>query len=550
MRITHHSQWMLLITAFAGLIFHIVSGTTIDFDSLCSGDSVNFCVLTNLTASYDDPLVISNTTTILKLRELTIRMSAVGRIPTQLLKQSPELESITIYNCALNRITSNDFENTARVRKLVIQMNRLFDVPQQAFAAMNATLEELYLGYNTIHIVNRKAFTALANLQYLDLQHNNIWSLYAGIFDDLVNLKHIDLSHNKIDKIDAETFAKNNKLATILLQGNLFSVFEPNSLEHLTHLHYLDLSNTVLEEIRVQSVDLMFVQSSGLKRCTISGGIIQLNASNNALEAVNLVDKYLVRHIDLHDNQLKTLDDFVGMVNLQTLDVSYNQLVSLRTSQSPTCLPLPSLIQLNAAHNHLVNITLDDLLQLPKLTTLDLSFNKLMHLGAEIFEPLISLEKLYIEGNRLHQFDFVELKRNNEFLHEIGLYLNPWDSQKLQSMLTFLQEHDVVLPNRVDPMKTSDTTIRDADVTKFITPAKMTELHQLTGVTGIHPYWTMRDILSLITLLIVLFILLLQFFRILQEEQCFQRRRNRGHGESEPLRSGHHQRLVEDNSPV
>lgn len=515
------------------VLVNIVAGTYIDLPQSCPPHS-NSCLLTNITDSHEDSLKVSPSQ-VPELLELVVRDSAIRRIPKALLELAPNLQRLVLHNCGVNSLSDKDFEKCGPLKVLVIQENCIFTVSEKVFQALRNTLEELYLRHNVLHILHRRAFYGLEKLKYLDVPYNGITSLSAGIFDELINLEHVDLSHNQIEMIDANTFAKNLKLTTIMLGDNKFSVFEPNALRHLSHLRLLDLSNTVLEELRLQSVDYLQVSGSGLKHLTIDGGVTKLIAANNSLSGFNISEKLQVQEVQLQANSLTSLDDLQGMLNLRKLDVSHNRLTHLRTtSEEPLYINLPNLEYLNLASNHLRNISSEDFLLMTKLTTLDLAHNHLFQLPSSILEPLKNLQKLHVEGNHLVEFDGVKLKRKFKNLHEITLEQNDWDEQYELKLTSQLEEQAIIVRQRI-----ADTDM-DSEISTNLTSQldrswDHHEMQRLVGLTGIHPYWTMRDILALITLLIVLLILLLQFFRILQEEQCCRRNRNVDYESAQPL---------------
>ncbi|XP_017461204.1 PREDICTED: leucine-rich repeats and immunoglobulin-like domains protein sma-10 [Rhagoletis zephyria] len=534
--------FFVLLAAQCGL-WSTTESLQLNLTESCANTQIVYCTLSNITATLSDPLTVVNATAP-QLYELVLRDSLISRIPTALIALAPALRSLFMHNCGLNRITTFDFPTNHSLRTLVLQKNRFFDVPENAFVAIYE-LEQLQLARNMIHMVHQNAFNGLEKLRYLDLQQNDIRELPKSLFDDLVNLEHIDLSRNCIEKIDVTTFHRNLKLQTLLLGDNRFSLFEPNSLEHLPRLHLLDISNSLVNELRVQSVDTLLVQASTLQYIAIAGSAIKVHAGNNQLTSLNITDKLSVRELDLHGNRLESLEDLVGMLNLQRLDVSRNQLQSLRTSHSPLYLPLPNLVHLNLASNQLQNQTLESFLVLQKLTHLDLGFNHLLHLDQRLFEPLVNLEKFYIEGNRLHTFDYEQLVAKHEYLKEFGIFENEWDYRYMRTMLAYLKEHNIQIPVRftsnnnngnnnagnlfgstLNTLSSGDkvthhryastaSSIDDSDerLAEIAAPA-------IANITGINQYWTTRDVLTLIILLLVLLILFLQLFSVLREEEC------------------------------
>lgn len=521
---------------------------TLNLTESCVGNQLYFCTLSNLTSTLQDPLFVANATAP-ELSELVLRDSVVSRVPRSLLTEAPNLRSFFMHNCHLQRLSGFDFPTGHPLHTLVLQGNRISDVPEMVFVTLYA-LQELQLGRNMIHMVHKNAFEGLDRLRYLDLQQNDIRELPATLFDELVNLEHIDLSSNNIQRIDANTFGRNTKLQTVLLGDNSFITFEPNSLAHLPHLHLLDISNSNVKELHLQSVDTLLVQGGTLEELFISGSAIKVHAANNLLHSLQITDRISVRELDLHINRLESLDCIVGMLNLQRLDVSRNQLQTLRTSQSPLYLALPNLVHLSLSTNKLQNLTLESFLLLQKLTHLDLSFNNLLSLDQRLFEPLVNLEKFYIEGNRLHSFDYEKFVETHEYVKEFGMFENDWEYRYMRTMYAYLKEHNIQLPVRYTSNNNAnnlgnhfDTTLNslspadkaahhryastassvndfDSGDADLLTASSSSAAAAITDITGIHPYFTTRDVLTLTILLLVFLILLLQLFSIMREEEC------------------------------
>ncbi|XP_054728815.1 leucine-rich repeat-containing protein 15-like [Anastrepha obliqua] len=543
MRKSNFAIFFVLLAAHNSIGPPATQALQLNLTESCGNTQTFYCTLSNITATLTDPLIVANATAP-QLYELVLRDSVITRIPRPLFTNAPALRSFFMHNCGLLRLTAYDFPTGLPLRTLVLQQNRFFDVPEKSFIAIYG-LEELQLGRNMIHMVHKNAFASLERLRYLDLQQNGIRELPLSLFDDLVNLEHIDLSSNNIEKIDTATFAHNTKLQTLLLGDNRFSLFEPNALAHLPRLHLLDISYSLVDELRLQSVDTLLMQGSTLQRIAIAGSAVKVHAGNNQLTSLNIADKLSVRELDLHGNRLETLEDLVGMLNLQRLDVSRNQLQSLRTSHSPLYLPLPNLVHLNLASNQLQNLTLEHFLVLQKLTHLDLAFNHLLRLDQRLFEPLVNLEKLYIEGNRLHVFDYEKFVATHAYLKECGLLENEWEYRYKRTMLAYLKEHNIQVPVRFTSNNYNSNNMDnlfESTLNSLSAPDKAThhryastassvdddfeELHAdaaasaVAGISGIHPYWTTRDVLTVIILLLVFLVLLLQLFSFLREEEC------------------------------
>uniref|UniRef100_A0A0K8WBC5 Leucine-rich repeat-containing G-protein coupled receptor 4 n=2 Tax=Bactrocera latifrons TaxID=174628 RepID=A0A0K8WBC5_BACLA len=526
-------------------VFNTTKAFTLNLTESCDANQIYFCTLTNLSSTLRDPLLVANATAP-QLSELVLRDSIIPRIPRSLLDQAPTLHGFIMHNCELQRLTVFDFPTGHPLQTLVLQANRISDVPERVFVTLYA-LQELQLGRNMIHMVHKNAFAGLRRLRYLDLQQNDIHELPATMFDELVALEHIDLSSNNIQRIDVNTFARNMNLQTVLLGDNSFATFESNALAHLVHLHLLDISSSNVKVLRLQSVDTLLVQGGALEDIVISGSAVKVQAANNLLTKLEIGDKRSVRELDLHGNRLESLDSVMGMLNLQRLDVARNRLQTLSTSESPLYLALPNLVHLSLSTNQLKNLTLETFLLLQKLTHLDLSFNNLLNLDQRLFEPLVNLEKFYIEGNRLHSFDYEKFVESHEYVKEFGIFDNEWEYRYMRTMVDYLKEHNIQLPVRFSSNSNGnsvgnhiDTTLNSlsaadkaahhryastaSSLNDFDAPnADMTASSAaaaMSDISGIHPYLTTRDVLTLIILLLVFLILLLQLLSFLREEEC------------------------------
>ncbi|XP_029409238.2 platelet glycoprotein V [Bactrocera dorsalis] len=540
---TFHAYFFLLALCS---VCSTTKAFTLNLTESCDANQIYFCTLTNLSSTLRDPLLVANSTAP-QLSELVLRDSIIPRIPRSLLDQAPTLHGVIMHNCELQRLTVFDFPTGHPLQTLVLQANRISDVPERVFVTLYA-LQELQLGRNMIHMVHKNAFAGLRRLRYLDLQQNDIRELPASLFDELGMLEHIDLSSNNIQRIDVNTFARNMNLQTVLLGDNSFATFESDSLAHLVHLHLLDISSSNVKLLRLQSVDTLLVQGGALEDIVISGSAVKVHAANNLLTRLEIGDKRSVRELDLHGNRLESLDSVMGMMNLQRLDVARNQLQTLRTSESPLYLALPNLVHLSLSTNQLKNLTMETFLLLQKLTHLDLSFNNLLNLDQRLFEPLVNLEKFYIEGNRLHSFDYEKFVESHEYVKEFGIFDNEWEYRYMRTMVDYLKEHNIQLPvrftsnsngnsggNHIDTTLNSlsatdkaahhryastASSLNDFDTPDADMPAASSAAAAMTDISDIHPYLTTRDVLTLVILLLVFLILLLQLLSFLREEEC------------------------------
>ncbi|TNN80936.1 Leucine-rich repeat, immunoglobulin-like domain and transmembrane domain-containing protein 2 [Liparis tanakae] len=82
--------------------------------------------------------------------------------------------------------------------KIRIEKSHFTEIPRGAFSQMPA-LENLWLNFNDVTVINSKGLQGLGNLTELRLQGNKLRSLPWTAFEDTPALKILDLKHNQLD---------------------------------------------------------------------------------------------------------------------------------------------------------------------------------------------------------------------------------------------------------------------------------------------------------------------------------------------------------------
>lgn len=104
--------------------------------------------------------------------------------------------SLTCMEDSLFRTIPDDLpENLTKVR---IEKSHFTEVPRGAFSRAKA-LENLWLNFNDIALINSKGLEGLSNLTELRLQGNKLRSVPWTAFEDTPSLKILDLKHNQLD---------------------------------------------------------------------------------------------------------------------------------------------------------------------------------------------------------------------------------------------------------------------------------------------------------------------------------------------------------------
>ncbi|KAM8851680.1 leucine-rich repeat, immunoglobulin-like domain and transmembrane domain-containing protein 2 isoform 1-T1 [Synchiropus picturatus] len=145
--------------------------------------------------------------------------------------------------------------------KIRIEKSHFTEIPRGAFLKTPA-LENLWLNFNDITVVNSKGLEGLGNLTELRLQGNKLRSVPWTSFEDTPALKILDLKHNQLD------------------------VIPEHALKYLPGLTYLDLSFnqlTVISKEVFQNWPLyQKLQSAEERDATGSGSNVVLALHDNA----------------------------------------------------------------------------------------------------------------------------------------------------------------------------------------------------------------------------------------------------------------------------
>jgi len=518
----------------------------------------SFCILSDRLEAY-------SATPALGVRELHLTNCSRQSLTWRVLSLTPGLRTLVIRNCASYHISKESLRSVGNLTSLQMQRTSLGVLRDEIFATV-PRLEILELGQNIIHTVHIGAFKGLSRLRLLGLQGNGIQEILTGTFAPLVELVHLDLSSNQLTSLPKDIFVKNTKLQTLLLNGNLIKTLLPEVLSSLPNLRLLDLGRAGALEIltlNLHSIEHIILEGSSLASLVINGGFMRLHAANNELSQLHVGNKSSVIEMDLHDNLLKGNDTaslLRGMWNLERLDLSKNIIEALPIhgggsddSDFQELFLLPSLKYLNLAHNRLVSLPPGSPILSSRLNVLDLAHNLILNLEVEALRGLPVLEGLFVEGNRLSNFDYQLFHQQHEDLKELGLHDNAWAPGLYRKMFVYLSDRGVHLMagiQKSDPINSSAVDIDWPPTGGQVDAQKMDP----PGVSGIHPYWTLRDILAFVTLVVVMLILLMNLYHILEEEGCLRRfrrwRRSNvfGGGSSSTRSSG--RRLDEQDSEV
>ncbi|KPM12045.1 toll-like protein [Sarcoptes scabiei] len=329
------------------------------------------------------------------------------------------LQSLSIENCLLDRLSTDTFRGLTFLRNLTIKQT----VPIRKDSKENLTQNDRIDGESLV--IERLAFRHIESaIENLDLSQNNIKSLPNDLFCPFLNLQTLNLSNNALANltsfglIDPATgrLCLQELYDLDLSNNRLESVPETSGVAALKNLQNLNLSYNKIIEI----TELTF---SALRKLSI------LDLSNNNLRSLpnrTFRDSDELKELNLAKNNLIRIPSglFQGLSKLQVLNMADNQIVSgsiggetfadlirvivmnfsgnkLRQLSASAFQNQYSLQVLLLENNDLETIEEGTFATLYNLHTLKLSGNRFQHLPESIFTGLFVLNELHLSGNLL-----------------------------------------------------------------------------------------------------------------------------------------------------
>ncbi|KAK9303731.1 hypothetical protein QLX08_004617 [Tetragonisca angustula] len=309
-------------------------------------------------------------------------------------------KQLDLSNGGLSRIPDSAIAFPA-IEELLLGQNQL------ANANNNMTLLHrfpklhiLHLECNELRRIPRELLE-LTGLSYLNLSANKIEKIPADI-SQLINLKELILDRNGIKELPHELVQLNN-LRNISLAGNCLSSLQPffnmRALALTDVLTKTDHSKSCKDDKNNQNLYKVNLRNNQLKGNIILGNygnLTHLDVSENSIEKLDISALQELRSVRCArnilteltvcgrnivsliagNNKLKKLTIEPVPVNLEHLDVSYNNLDAL-----PEWIPdLPLLRALFASHNALTALPDRLLTQPSRLEVLHLPHNRLQAL--------------------------------------------------------------------------------------------------------------------------------------------------------------------------
>ncbi|GAB6024667.1 hypothetical protein CHUAL_009802 [Chamberlinius hualienensis] len=299
-------------------------------------------------------------------------------VPPQLILKGYLHRNAALQNLNLAQRLSQWITNGS-LTQLDLSRNRISKLHDQMFVE---SLEQLNLRDNLLGdqlnpVFTTESFSKLTKLRYLDLGHNRIRAIDDGLFKNTENIQQLLLDHNQLNEIPIPSLRNLNNLLTLELQNNRIGALTMAKFSNgVSPILTFNLSSNVITHVSPSA----FLGLSNLETLDLSHNKLSLMGSK---------------------------DIFNGLSSLLILDLSYNYLA--RFPSTEIALVSSTLRELRLSYNEIREVVPEDFDGLSGLFYLDLSANRITHLPPNVFGAMTSLKSLDLRVNLIRKLDQTHL---------------------------------------------------------------------------------------------------------------------------------------------
>nr|XP_056711475.1 toll-like receptor 3 [Euleptes europaea] len=288
------------------------------------------------------------------------------------------------------------------IQNLSLSQVQLLHISNMTFNGLQTTnLTILDLSNNYLSVIENGSFVWFKNLQTLNLENNKIAHLFSRSLDGLNNVNYLNMRNSTNKKIDDFAFQSLKNLECLIMDDNTFPEITPKTFTGLENLKNLSLSKCVitLGTIKRTITNRTFssLADSPLKYLNLT----RIKITNIQPGAFSWLGE--LKTLDLEVNQISqelTGQEFQGLNSIETIYLSYNNLLTLR-SDSFVFVPGLRKLRLRKVGCSNLDISPSPFHILKNLTILDLGNNNIANMREDLFDGLHQLEILDMQHNNL-----------------------------------------------------------------------------------------------------------------------------------------------------
>lgn len=333
-------------------------------------NNCNVCAIDNKTmefASSNDAKHFVQASGIPKnviVEQMSISNNKLRRIPCNIFKVFPWVESFEVTNTSVDRLLPDDFQNAKKLKVFYAHNNLISALRAHTFYQADNLLH-ISFEENKLSQIDKNAFMYLHKLKYLSISEN-LKELHPHTFKHLINMQVLKLNHNLIKVLPDSLFESLRKLRLLELNFNKILDFNNKTFRELENLELLSLEHN---ELRFEPITTCFNQLMKLERLILNGNEMPVIGAFAFVRLINL------KELELQEMDVRSIVDFAfeGLVKLIKLNLNDNELESIG---SITFSGLRNLRELRIKNNVIKHIDSKSFIHLKKMQLLLLDKNE------------------------------------------------------------------------------------------------------------------------------------------------------------------------------
>ncbi|XP_069100715.1 toll-like receptor 13 [Pleurodeles waltl] len=298
-----------------------------------------------------------------------------------------------------SNLQENDFQNLSQLQVLNVSQNEISTIESRTFSNQGR-LELLNLTSNRLIGISNSMFTGLNNLTTLMLSHNNITTIELHAFSSMKHIRIIDLASNKLQTLDSmhAVFVLSTLEKLHIGDNGLYNFATEDLRGTLMNLTRLDISRNPLSEINMTSN--VFQSLHSLDSSYVGGGhSVKWFFKDPCF--LNALKNLMLSGVNMTPSELSDLIQHLSCSSLENIQLNYLNLTDSDNLVEQVCSFQPNLKYLQLQGNNFTGLKEDVFKNCTSLIHLDLSMNNFQEVSKLTFKHLHFLQVLSLAYNKL-----------------------------------------------------------------------------------------------------------------------------------------------------